>query len=227
MLSNLLIFCGVALVIFLLVVLVVQASMARLILQEINGNNVMQQSNSHAKNENENAQQPLTMVRSYGMIADAGTSQSLSNAYGAPMRMSGFAVCQEKTTGNFSMQPVSYPQTCWLALTPTSNSNRFQKDVASGAISTIVIANVFARVWLATWPSSSSSSSAPTANGDLLFTISPVSSATAVDATNYTATVVVDPLLTSSSTQSSWGSLVISLMSGSGESTIPLHIWAF
>ena len=210
---NILIFGGVALVVFLLIVLVIQASLARMLLQEINGNNVLHQSNS--MDTQGDISSPI--IQTYGMIVDANASHTLLSTYGPPPAQSGYAVCED-SAGNYSMQSVTYPTTCWLPLMPTSNTTRFQRDVASGAVTTIMIANVSAKVWLATWPGEGDSP-------DVLFIIAPVSSAHAIDKVNYRAVITVDPIFTSS-TQSSWGSLVNALTSGDAGS-IPVHVWAF
>lgn len=211
MLSNVLIFAGIALVVFLLVVLVIQASMARLIFQELNKNNVLHQSSF--KDTESDIKKTTPVVRTYGLIIDASTSHTLFNTYGLPPVQTGHAVCE--IDGEVSMQPVTYPDRMWMPLKMTSNSSRFQKDVASGVVNTVMIANTTVKVWLSSWPSSSSSLNP-------LFIIAPLSSAAAVDQT-YSVTNVVNPI---NPHDQSWGTISGNLKGGDPEN-IPVHIWGF
>jgi hypothetical protein len=223
MLTHILMFIGIAVVVFLLVVLVIQASLARLILQDIRGNNVL-----HQSSESSPVSGSDTLVRSYGLIVDLTTAViALSSEHGPPPSQSGYGLCRDKdgSSHSLSLQPVTYTDTCWFPVKHSPSATRLQQDVSSGKVSTMLISNVTVKVWLATWPTADQKP----IGGDILFVVSPVAGYAPVDSENYINYVVIPPLSTSSSA-TSWPQIKGTLTNHQGGDDpfdLPMQVWVF
>ena len=217
---------GMAVVVFLLVVLVIQASLARLILQDIRGNNVLHQSSSSPVSGSDD-----NMVRSYGLIVDLSTAVfALNSEYGPPPSQSGHGLCKENEHdhdhdegSSLSLQPVTYQDTCWFPVKHSPSAARLQQDVSSGKVSTMLVSNVTVKVWLASWPTDDKKP----IGGNILFVVSPVSGFTPVDTKNYVNYVVIPPLSTTSSA-TTWPQIKGTLTSSREVPVdLPMQVWGF
>lgn len=205
---GILILAGVV-VAFLLVVLVIQASIARLILQDIRGTNML---NSNTKIDNDATSD--TLVRSYGLIVDVTTAASMKSR--APSQR-GYALCSESNEGSSaSLQPVHYEVT-WFPVKNTPSAARLQQDVSSGKVSTMMMNNTVVKIWLASWPTD-----ATPVGGTILFVVAHVSQYKP-DVANYVPFVVVPPMLTNS--EASWPQVRALLTNQQAD--LPLLVWAF
>ena len=227
-----LVLIAVATVIFLLVVLVFQASLAKLILQDVRGSLILQGGCPGGEGSNPDSPQGR-IVRSYAVVADVATSSALNTA-APPPSQTGSAPCSMAAatdgTKHVVVGPASYGRVCWLALVQSPGSAQLWSDVAANRVSTLMISNVSARVWtMSSWPSGGPSPNA----GEYLFVLA--SPTSAVPAPSSTCTTMVptieilgDQALSDTHVRSPWRQLVSTLTTAaSNNQGVPMHVWGY
>lgn len=243
---------AVALALFLLVVLVTQASLAKLILQDVRGSTILRGGCPSAVGGEAHDRNPHHLVRSYAVVADVATSAALTSTSGPPPpsthTRTGSEPCSAFETGANGnrmvvVAPSEYAQTCWLALVHSPGAARLWEDIVTKRVATLMIADTSVRVWTSSaWPSSAPSSVASVKSGQYLFVLANPKSARVIrgsaggggECTSLLPTV--EPLgsgrSSSSGSGSSWNHLVATLTTTTGGSNdamppTPLHIWGY